>query len=68
MKYILDYTSGESFDYSSEKVEELKAFGHRYEVIEAVVRGSETMELFHKDELTNYNYRTGLIEKHEYTS
>lgn len=61
MKYILDYTSGESFDYSLEKVEELKAFGHCYEVIEMSIRGSGAMELFHKDELTNYNYRTRLI-------
>lgn len=45
MKYILDYTLGESFDYSSEKLEEIKAFGHRYEVIEVA---AEVMNLFIK--------------------
>lgn len=48
MKYILDYTLGESFDYSSEKLEEIKAFGHCYEVIEVA---TEVMNLFHKSQL-----------------
>lgn len=43
MKYILDYTLGESFEYSSEKLEEIKVFGHRYEVIEVTTKGAETM-------------------------
>jgi len=43
MKYILDYTLGESFDYSFEKLEEIKAFGHRYEVIEVTAKGAEVM-------------------------
>lgn len=43
MKYILDYTLGESFDYSSEKLEEIKAFGHYYEVIETTSKGVKIM-------------------------
>lgn len=43
MKYILDYTLGESTDYSPEKVEELEAFGHYYEVIEITAKGAEVM-------------------------
>lgn len=43
MKYILDYTLGESFDFSSEKLEEITAFGHCYEVIEVTARGVEVM-------------------------
>lgn len=64
MKYILDYTLGESTDYSPEKVEELEAFGHRYEVLEITTRGAEIIELFcknYKNLLTNFEYRTKLI-------
>lgn len=43
MKYILDYTLGESFDYSPEKLKEIEAFGHYYEVIEVTAKGTEVM-------------------------
>lgn len=43
MKYILDYTLGESFEYSFEKLEEIKAFGHRYEVIEVTTKAAKVM-------------------------
>lgn len=60
MKYILDYTLGESFDYSSEKLEEIKAFSHRYEVIEVTTKGAEVMNLFYNVP-TEYEYRTKVI-------
>ena len=33
MLYILDFTTGESFLFSEEKVKELTAWGHRFEVV-----------------------------------
>lgn len=39
MKYIIDYTLAESFEYTEEKLAELTAFGHDFDVVEITEAG-----------------------------
>lgn len=48
MKYILNYTLGESLEYTEENLAELKAFGYKYEIVEITSKGAE---LLNKTEL-----------------
>lgn len=48
MKYILNYTLGESLEYTEENLVELKAFGYNYEIVEITPKG---VELFNRTEL-----------------
>lgn len=48
MKYILNYTLGESLEYTEENLAELKAFGYNYEIVEITPKGAE---LFNRTEL-----------------
>lgn len=48
MKYILNYTLGESLEYTEENLAELKAFGYNYEIVEITPMGAE---LLNKTEL-----------------
>lgn len=48
MKYILNYTLGESLEYTEENLAELKAFGYNYEIVEITPNGAE---LLNKTEL-----------------
>lgn len=48
MKYILNYTLGESLEYTEENLAELKAFGYKYEIAEITPKGAE---LLNKTEL-----------------
>lgn len=50
MTYILDFTGGESFEYSKEKVDELLAFGHYFEVARITSKGEEILKTFNKTE------------------
>ena len=43
MKYILNYTLGESLEYTEENLAELKAFGHYYEIIEIIPKSAELL-------------------------
>lgn len=48
MKYILNYTLGESFEYIEENLATVKAFGHNYEIVEITPNSAE---LLNKTEL-----------------
>lgn len=50
MTYILDFTGGESFEYSEDKVNELLAFGHYFEVARITSKGEEILKTFNKTE------------------
>jgi hypothetical protein len=45
MKYIIDYTIAESFEYSEEKLAELTAFGHDFDVVEITPEGEKYLNL-----------------------
>lgn len=48
MKYILNYTLGESLEYTEENLAKVKAFGYNYEIVEITPKGAE---LLNKTEL-----------------
>jgi len=48
MKYILNYTLGESLEYTEENLAKVKAFGYNYEIVEITSKGEE---LLNKTEL-----------------
>lgn len=48
MKYILNYTLGESLEYTEENLAKVKAFGYNYEIVEITQKGKE---LLNKTEL-----------------
>lgn len=39
MKYIIDYTLAESYEFSEEKLAEIAAFGHDFDVVEITEAG-----------------------------
>ena len=43
MKYILNYSLGESLEYTEENLAELKAFGYNYEIVEITPKGAELL-------------------------
>ena len=45
MKYILNYTLGESLEYTEENLAELQAFGYNYEIVEITPKGAEVLEI-----------------------
>lgn len=64
MKYILNYTLGESLEYTEENLAKVKAFGYNYEVVEITPKGAEVLEIvkrINKNESTECHYRTELI-------
>ena len=64
MKYILNYTLGESLEYTEENLAELQAFGYNYEIVEITPKGAEVLEIvkmINKNESTECHYRSKLI-------
>ena len=64
MKYILNYTLGESLEYTEENLAELQAFGYNYEIVEITSKGAEVLEIvkmISKNESIECHYRTKLI-------
>ena len=57
MKYIIDYTIAESFEYTEEKLAELTAFGHDFDVVEVTEAGQRYLA----------KNRTWLYYKHEHS-
>lgn len=57
MKYIIDYTLAESYEFSEEKLAEIAAFGHVFDVVEITPEGEKYL---------NQN-RTCIYHKHEHT-
>ena len=45
MKYILNYTLGESLEYTEENLAKVKAFGYNYEIVEVTPKGAEVLEI-----------------------
>ena len=64
MKYILNYTLGESLEYTEENLAELEAFRYNYEIVEITPKGAEVLEIvkmINKNESIECHYRTKLI-------
>ena len=64
MKYILNYTLGESLEYTEENLVELQAFGYNYEIVKITPKGAEVLEIvkmINKKESAECHYRTKLI-------
>lgn len=43
MKYIIDYTLAESYEFSEEKLAEIVAFGHVFDVVEITPEGEKCL-------------------------